>query len=90
MESQNAATTEQPMELTEEERKRMVVGQMNYLWLMTLSLTAFIAGQNSTWTCNFATREVEFFPGFDADSVCAEANLSNIGESVCESFLDSQ
>ena len=88
MEAQDGV--EQPMQLTEEERKKIVVGQMNYLMLMTLSLIAFIMGQNASWSCSFATREVEFFPGFDGDSVCEEANLSNIGESVCKSFLDTQ
>lgn len=78
---------EGPRELTEAEKKKLMAGQMNYLLLMTLSLTAFILGQNSAWTCNFATRRVNFYEGVDVESTCAQGDLTFNEASVCQTFL---
>lgn len=78
---------EAPRELTEEEKKKMMAGQFNYLLLMTLSLTAFILGQNASWTCNFATRKVNFFDENTVESTCAQGDLTFTEASVCGTFL---
>ena len=81
---------EGPRELSEEEKKALMKGQTNYLLLMTLSLTAFILGQNATYTCNFADRNVDFYPNFDVDAACAEGDFTDLEEQVCRTFLDHQ
>lgn len=86
---QQGAPAEFP-ELSEEEKKKLMVGQCNYLILMTLSLAAFIIGQNASWSCAFADREVKFTDEFDIDATCAEANLTSLEEEVCKTFLDNQ
>ena len=78
------------VELTEEQKKRLMVGQCNYMLLMTISLAAFICSQNSTWTCFFADRQVKFAEGFDVNAACARDAWDDLAQQTCRSFLDNQ
>lgn len=77
-----------PTNLTEEQKKALVVGQCNYLSLMIISLAATICGSNAAWFCNFANREIEFVPDFSLSDACAEYNFTDFQEQWCNSFLD--
>lgn len=79
---------ESPRELTQEERKKLVVGQCNYLLVMLLSFAAFIMSNDAAFNCNFAERSIKYFSGFTSDSICAQADLSSFEEPVCKTFLD--
>jgi len=83
---------EQTVELSEDERKRLVVGQSNYLALMFLSLLATILSSNASWFCNFADREILWQPDFDKAAACAALNwtTSDYEQEVCNVFFDKQ
>lgn len=90
MQSQNVYYTEEeecPRELTQEQKKKIVKGQCNYLLLMLMSFTAYVLSQYATPDCMFAERTVKLYNGFTVSDVCAQANLSGFDEPACETIL---
>lgn len=76
--------------LTDAEKQELVRGKCNFLALMLLSTVAFVQSGTAVGYCDFASREVSFVEGFNQSEACADLQMTDWKEGVCNTFFDKQ
>ena len=76
--------------LTDQEKQELVRGKCNFLALMLLSTIAFVQSSTAAGYCDFAERHVTFVEGFNQTQACADLNMVDWKEAVCNTFFDKQ
>ena len=76
--------------LTDAEKQELVRGKCNFLALMLFATVAFVQSGTAVGYCDFADRDVTFVEGFDQAQACADLNMTDWREAVCNTFFDQQ
>lgn len=73
--------------MSDDERKRLQMGQGAYSMLVLFTTVAFISGLYANAYCDFAGREINFVPGFNVSAACDSLGLDPSEQGICTTFF---